>query len=119
MSKPCLSCTEGLPANECPASKRPCGHHCDCSWTQDVCDWCRAETDDDGEMHRPTHYVLVGDHGAEFVKVARFFIESGGLRDSWGKRWKAMTASSLKDARQKAAKKYGVGKRALLFGDEC
>lgn len=38
----CVSCGEGMPHNECPTSKRLCGHHCDCSWTQDICDWCGA-----------------------------------------------------------------------------
>lgn len=29
--------------NECPQSRRPCGHHCNCSWTQDECCWCGKE----------------------------------------------------------------------------
>ncbi len=36
----CTSCEEGLPKNECPNSKRPCGHHCNHSWNQDECCWC-------------------------------------------------------------------------------
>ena len=39
----CDSCDEGLPHNDCPNSKRPCGHHCNCSWTQDICHWCGKE----------------------------------------------------------------------------
>lgn len=27
----CLSCPEGMPEGECSESKRPCGHHCNCS----------------------------------------------------------------------------------------
>lgn len=41
----CLSCAEEIPEGECPEcpnSKRPCGHHCDCSWVQDECCWCGA-----------------------------------------------------------------------------
>lgn len=38
----CLSCGEDMPRNECPNSKRACGHHCDCSWEQDRCCWCGA-----------------------------------------------------------------------------
>lgn len=40
----CLTCGEedGV-ENECPASKRPCGHHCNHSWTHDHCDWCGKE----------------------------------------------------------------------------
>ena len=36
----CISCGEGVPRNECPNSKRTCGHHCNHSWTHDACDWC-------------------------------------------------------------------------------
>ena len=39
----CGSCAEDIPKNECPKSKRPCGHHCNCSWTQDICCWCKIE----------------------------------------------------------------------------
>lgn len=39
----CISCGERMPEGECPQSKRPCGHHCDCSWLHDVCHWCGAE----------------------------------------------------------------------------
>ena len=35
----CWSCGE-LGVEQCPASKFDCGHHCNCSWTQDVCCWC-------------------------------------------------------------------------------
>lgn len=36
----CVSCNEGLPLNECPQSKRPCGHHCNHSWSHEECCWC-------------------------------------------------------------------------------
>lgn len=39
----CASCGEEMPRNECPKSKRPCGHHCNHAWTHDVCDWCGQE----------------------------------------------------------------------------
>lgn len=39
----CFSCSEGVPRDACPKSKRPCGHHCDCSWEQDQCCWCGME----------------------------------------------------------------------------
>lgn len=60
----CHSCGEQCcPPNECPKSKRSCGHHCNCSWTQDVCCWCGEEfecpdevetpgADDEGELPR-------------------------------------------------------------------
>jgi hypothetical protein len=36
----CCSCGEGMPKNECSASQKECGHHCDHSWTHDQCCWC-------------------------------------------------------------------------------
>jgi transcription elongation factor Elf1 len=43
----CLSCGEGDPPNECPKSKRPCGHHCNHVWTHDSCHWCDYEVPND------------------------------------------------------------------------
>jgi hypothetical protein len=51
----CLSCGEfdrlnrPLPEGECPTSKRPCGHHCNCSWVHDCCHWCGCEMGEEGE----------------------------------------------------------------------
>lgn len=42
----CMTCTDGSEADKadkCPNSKRECGHHCDCSWSQDKCCWCGKE----------------------------------------------------------------------------
>ena len=39
----CISCSEGLEQNECPQSKRVCGHHCNHSWSHDQCCWCGKE----------------------------------------------------------------------------
>lgn len=39
----CLSCGEGEPNGECQNSKRQCGHHCNHSWTHDMCCWCSKE----------------------------------------------------------------------------
>jgi len=39
----CTSCCEKMPKNECPNSKRECGHHCNHSWDQDQCCWCDKE----------------------------------------------------------------------------
>lgn len=50
----CISCEED-PAPEdpkdydgymCPKSKRPCGHHCNHSWTHDECCWCNRKFDE-------------------------------------------------------------------------
>ena len=45
----CGSCGEGIPEQECPESKRPCGHHCNHVWTHDICDWCGTEFGDTTE----------------------------------------------------------------------
>lgn len=42
----CASCDEGFPKNECPESKRPCGHHCNHALSHDFCDWCEKDLDD-------------------------------------------------------------------------
>lgn len=40
----CGSCDyPGAEKEWCPKSERPCGHHCNCSWTHDVCCWCNKE----------------------------------------------------------------------------
>jgi hypothetical protein len=46
----CITCGEGLPLNECQSSQRLCGHHCNCSWTQDCCHWCGKEWDGEEEV---------------------------------------------------------------------
>lgn len=47
----CLTCTEpgSGEKDECPQGRRPCGHHCNCSWTQDACCWCGLQFLGDGE----------------------------------------------------------------------
>lgn len=47
-----------MPLNECPKSKRACGHHCNHVWTHDACDWCGLEFSD--ENTAPTYRA---DHG--------------------------------------------------------
>jgi hypothetical protein len=34
-------------AERCPKSRRPCGHHCNHSFSVDICDWCAKEWGDD------------------------------------------------------------------------
>lgn len=43
----CSSCEEGLPPDDCPKSHRPCGHHCNHSWSADHCCWCGATFGED------------------------------------------------------------------------
>lgn len=43
----CFTCGEGDGSpDECPTSERTCGHHCNHSWTHDVCHWCGTTYDD-------------------------------------------------------------------------
>jgi hypothetical protein len=41
----CSSCGEEFEEGDefCPNSRRPCGHHCNHSWTHDKCCWCERE----------------------------------------------------------------------------
>jgi hypothetical protein len=52
----CFSCTEGNPEGECPNSNLSCGHHCDCSWTQDICHYCGKEFGEEGEVTDSTEH---------------------------------------------------------------
>lgn len=45
----CISCEEEMPEHECPESKRPCGHHCNCSWCHDKYCWCGREFGEEEE----------------------------------------------------------------------
>jgi len=46
----CSSCGEECATSmECPHSKRPCGHHCNHSWSHDHCCWCGEEFGDGEE----------------------------------------------------------------------
>lgn len=52
MALVCLDCPPGPPAGEaeqCPKSKKPCGHHCDHEWTHDTCCWCGKSWGENGE----------------------------------------------------------------------
>lgn len=43
----CASCEEESSARECPKSRRRCGHHCNHSWSHDVCCWCGSTWGDE------------------------------------------------------------------------
>ncbi len=49
ISDECCSCGEEIPKNDCPKSKRLCGHHCNCSWIHDACCWCGKEFGEESE----------------------------------------------------------------------
>lgn len=44
------------------------------------------------------YYILVKPW-AVYVKEASFFISQGGLKESWGKEWRLVTADDIEDAR--------------------
>lgn len=47
----CISCEEEISKNEeCPESKRTCGHHCNHSLSHDECCWCGVEWGEDGKI---------------------------------------------------------------------
>ena len=50
----CGSCGEDMPEHECKGSKRPCGHHCNHSWTHDECCWCHVTFGENGVETWPT-----------------------------------------------------------------
>lgn len=51
MDEICISCEEDPDPDDpmdydnykCPKSKRPCGHHCNHSWSHEECCWCGME----------------------------------------------------------------------------
>ena len=46
--KDCINCDEEF-HEQCPQSKRECGHHCNHVWTHDECCWCGKEFGPDDE----------------------------------------------------------------------
>jgi hypothetical protein len=58
----CSSCGEEMPENECPKSEKPCGHHCNHSWSHDSCCWCGKEF---GEIENP--YLQTDSDGKTYV----------------------------------------------------
>jgi hypothetical protein len=65
----------------------------------------------------PTHYVLDRNGSAPFVKEAGFFRSQGGLTEEWGKKWVPVIASSIGDARRKAAEMFGVELSPIYAGE--
>lgn len=52
----CSACGEQCPRNECPASPLRCGHHCNHSWSHEICCWCGATwegIDEHSEISEP------------------------------------------------------------------
>lgn len=45
----CISCGSKH-ADKCPKSRRPCGHHCNHSWSHGECCWCWKLWDEEPEV---------------------------------------------------------------------
>lgn len=45
IDRACETCADpdDDPRDACPESKRPCGHHCNCTLNGSRCDWCGQE----------------------------------------------------------------------------
>jgi len=73
----CTACGEDSPEDECSESERPCGHHCNHSWSHDQCCWCDKEW---GEEKPKPDVMLIGSPGillAEVGKLIRVDIGCG------------------------------------------
>ncbi|NUS01979.1 MAG: hypothetical protein HOV97_05380 [Nonomuraea sp.] len=61
----CASCGEaGVEQDECPASNRPCGHHCNHVWEHDECCWCLTRFGEGGEPIPPALTEKPNDRAA-------------------------------------------------------
>lgn len=112
IEEPCGSCGEGMPRAECPQSPRECGHHCNCSWTQDVCHYCHAEFGlhadmlKKGGVYRLPGFIGPGFHVIRIVSIGPKMVRYVGLEDgewttrshrhprvlfnSWDGQWQSM-----------------------------
>lgn len=74
----CSSCGEECPTGECPASKRPCGHHCNHSWSHEECCWCGKKW---GLEDYISYDDMIAIHNPQDLKVRETIIES--LKSLW------------------------------------
>lgn len=64
----CSACCEDSPEDECSESHRPCGHHCNHSWSHDECCWCGKEW---GEEESKPDVLLIGSPGLLLAEVGK------------------------------------------------
>jgi NTP pyrophosphatase (non-canonical NTP hydrolase) len=64
-----------------------------------------------------THYASYNG-SAIFIKEADFFIEQAGLKKDWGKSWVPICATSIGDARKKAAVIFNTTVSSIHFGEK-
>lgn len=68
-----------------------------------------------------THYGLFREiaPSSPMIKEADFFVEQGGLKEDWGKKWEPIEdAASIGDARRMMATKYGIKLSPIYSGEE-
>jgi len=68
----CLSCQEDLPKNSCQKSERPCGHHCNHTWTHDSCCWC-GEIFGDEDYEKCKGRVMKLERWLKVISESEFF----------------------------------------------
>ncbi|PPF64552.1 hypothetical protein C5E11_03955 [Clavibacter michiganensis] len=87
----CASCgmeESGAEANECPNSKRPCGHHCNHVWSHDECDWCGIQFGESGEESHPQKVrLLKGMPGVSAGRIATLHDASPSGHTNAGLKW--------------------------------
>jgi len=49
----CMTCGGEWESDVCPASQRPCGHHCNHMDYSGICHWCGAEMSAEGAIEMP------------------------------------------------------------------
>lgn len=80
----CLSCGEGNERGECPQSRRPCGHHCNHSWSHDKCDWCDTTFGEITEDEQTALGAVYCRHVYAYAKARE--IAHAAIRDAWAAR---------------------------------
>jgi hypothetical protein len=86
---------EAMPLGECPLSKRRCGHHCNCTWTQDACCWCGFQLLGDGQVgwdlselwqrlidHRVRAYTAQSTPADDFYRKLREYVIAENHREA-------------------------------------
>ena len=61
ITEECYSCGEEMPEKECPSSHRPCGHHCNHSWSHDACCWCKKEFGEEASVAEEAAALKAGE----------------------------------------------------------
>lgn len=72
----------------CPNSRSACGHHCNHSWSHDVCDWCGTEWGEESEGPHPATRApeTLDEHLADraIASLLAYDMLAGHGARSWG-----------------------------------